>query len=266
MYTSNDHTFVICAYKTSSYLEEAITSILKQSIKPQVIISTSTPNESIEGCAKKYNIPVFVHKNSRGLASDWNFGYQMAKTPLVTIAHQDDVYEPAYLEKMLAALNQYETGEVAILFSHYFELRKGSRVYKNKILRVKRLLEAPFSRRNLNNKAWFQRRMLGFGCFICCPSVLFVKDAVPNPPFDEKYKNSCDFKTWVNFTKLKKRFVFVPEPLMGHRIHQESATTEYISSNLRKNEDLEIFSELMPKPLAKLLNRVYSTSEKSNSL
>ena len=43
-----DHTFVICAYKESKYLEELIKSLKAQTVKSNVIMSTSTPNEYIK--------------------------------------------------------------------------------------------------------------------------------------------------------------------------------------------------------------------------
>ena len=38
------HTFVICAYKESEYLEECIKSVKNQSVRSKVIIATSTDN------------------------------------------------------------------------------------------------------------------------------------------------------------------------------------------------------------------------------
>ena len=47
-----NHTFVICAYKESQYLEECIESIKKQNVKSNVIMTTSTPIEFIEKIAQ----------------------------------------------------------------------------------------------------------------------------------------------------------------------------------------------------------------------
>ena len=41
----NDHTFAICAYKESPYLEECIKSLKNQTIKSNILIATSTPKE-----------------------------------------------------------------------------------------------------------------------------------------------------------------------------------------------------------------------------
>ena len=50
-----EHTFVICAYKESPYLEECVKSLIRQTIKSNIIIVTSTPNSYIEDIAGKYH-------------------------------------------------------------------------------------------------------------------------------------------------------------------------------------------------------------------
>ena len=42
------HTFAICAYKESPYLEECIESLMAQEMKSEIIICTSTPNDYIK--------------------------------------------------------------------------------------------------------------------------------------------------------------------------------------------------------------------------
>ena len=45
---SAKHTFVICAYKESAYLEECILSLKQQTVKSNIIMITSTPNNNKE--------------------------------------------------------------------------------------------------------------------------------------------------------------------------------------------------------------------------
>ena len=40
-----EHTFAICAYKESVYLETCIRSLKEQTIESNIIMVTSTPNE-----------------------------------------------------------------------------------------------------------------------------------------------------------------------------------------------------------------------------
>ena len=55
-YTGKDVTIVICAYKECQYLESCIRSLKRQTIKTNIMISTSTPNEFISQLAKKVSI------------------------------------------------------------------------------------------------------------------------------------------------------------------------------------------------------------------
>lgn len=59
---SKKHTFVVCAYKESQYLEECIQSVLNQNVKSKVIISTGTPNSYIKEIAEKYKLQLFVNQ------------------------------------------------------------------------------------------------------------------------------------------------------------------------------------------------------------
>ena len=104
MKENSQHTFVVCAYKESPYLEECIRSPARPNGSKQYYsLSTSTPNAHISNIAGKYGLPVFVNTGKTSIAYDWNFGYGQASTPYVTLAHQDDVYLPEYLEHALAA-------------------------------------------------------------------------------------------------------------------------------------------------------------------
>ena len=73
----NLHTFVICAYKESPFLEECIQSLKNQKSRSSVKMVTSTPNEHIRNLAEKYEIPLFVNEGEGGIVQDWNFGYKM---------------------------------------------------------------------------------------------------------------------------------------------------------------------------------------------
>ena len=249
-FAPSDHTFAVCAYKENPYLASTVESLLAQDACCPIIISTSTPNDHISAVARRFEVPVVVNPDPRGAASDWNYGYDAAETPLVTIAHQDDYYEPNYLSTMLAAVNDYEKDGLQLAFSDYFEIRNGERVAGHALLRIKRVLNAP----------------LGTGNPICCPAVMLVKENLGPSVFDETYKNSCDYKTWVDLAGEPGRFVYVPERLMGHRIYEESSTSKNLKDGTRQAEDLEILSSLWPAPVAKLIYKVYALGEKSNEL
>lgn len=264
-YTSRDHTFVICAYKESPYIEETILSLRNQTVPVNIIMSTSTPNEFLENICEKYGIVLYINDSGiRGLAGDWNYGYQQAKTKLITMAHQDDFYEPEYAQEIIRHANLRE--DAIIIYSDYYEFRIDQKVMSNKLMRIKRMMNAPMTKKVFYGNRFVRRLMLSIGDPICCPAVTYVKDKVGERPFDTNFQNSCDYKAMVELAEKKGAFICVPKQLMAHRIHPGSTTTFNLSENIRQKEDLEIFCRFWPRPIAKLLNRVYATSERSNEL
>lgn len=61
------------------------------------------------------------------------------------------------------------------------------------------------------------------------------------------------------------KFTFVNNPLMGHRVHEESTTTEIINDRIRTKEDLVMFQKFWPKFISNLINKFYVKAENSNS-
>jgi len=265
MFTGADHTYVLCAYKESPYLEYCIKSLLRQTVKSEILVCTSTPNDHIYKLAEKYKLKLCVNDSKPGIASDWNYAYAQAKTKVVTIAHQDDIYDPDYTESVLKALSKVKNPILA--HTSYYEIRDGKKVYSNKLLRIKRLLLLPLIPKFTWNSKFLRRRSLSIGCGICCPSVTYVKDRLPKEPFEEKYKAAIDWQTWEKYSKLKGAFCYVSKPKMGHRVHEESETSNVIGDgDGRTAEDFEIYRKFWPKPIANFLVHFYAKGQKSNQL
>lgn len=264
MYSAKDHTFAIIAYKENIYLEKTICSILNQKIKTNVILSTSTPNDYIINLCTKYKIDYVVNKDPKGAGNDWNHGYNACSTPLVTIVHQDDIYNDDYAEKVLAYANR--SNDLIIVFTDYYEIRDEEVVSDQLILKVKRIMNVLFRFKIFYKSKFYRRLVLALGDSISCPTVTLNKHKIGLNAFDETFKNSCDYLTWVNLSALKGDFVYVPNQLVGHRIYEESATSQNIADSSRSKEDLAIMLMLWPKWIAKLIHKFYIKAESSNNL
>ena len=120
----DNHTWVICAYGESDYLEACIQSLKNQTLQSQIICYSSTPLDSIKELCQRYAIP-FYTKQGGGIGKDWNNAISFVETKYATIAHQDDYYEPRYVEKVLAKMEK--TSDVLIGYSDYFEEKKWSK-------------------------------------------------------------------------------------------------------------------------------------------
>lgn len=258
------YTFVICAYKESPYLEECIHSLMTQTISVNVILVTSTPNAHIINLVNKYKIPYFVNKGISGISGDWNFAYQMAEGDLVTIAHQDDIYEANFAESMIGYVVKQK--KVLIAFSDYGEIREGKLVKKNKLLNTKRLMLLPLRSKMLQSIRFVRRRILSFGSAICCPTVTFVKGNLPTTLFTAEYRSNVDWQAWERISKMSGAFVYCNKILLWHRIHEDSETTAIIADNGRTEEDYDMFCQFWPKWFAKFLMKFYVRSQESNTV
>ncbi len=257
------HVFAVCAYRESPYLEECVKSLLAQTVKSEIFLSTSTPNEHISAIAEKYHLPLKINTGEGGITGDWNFAVsQCGDADFVTIANQDDVYDPTYTEKILQKAEGKQNP--ILIFCEYFEVRNGERVYKNKLLRIKKCMNFGF--RFFPRSRFVRRRILSVGNSICCPAVTYSKGALEGFLFDKRFRFGCDWDAWERLSLKKGRFLYLKQPLMGHRIHEESATTALTQDGRRAEEEYLMFCRFWPAWIAKRLARSYAKGADSNDL
>ena len=256
----DNHTFVVCAYKESEFLEECVKSLLNQTVKSNILIATSTPNEHIKNIAEKYNIDLYINTESKGIGPDWNYAVTQAKTDFVTVAHQDDIYDELYTEKMQNNVKKYD--DIVMVFTNHKEIRNGKVVKKNINLKIKALMMLPLK---ISNKSKVTKKMtLYFGNPICCPSVMLNTKILTKRPYREDMLSNIDWGTWLDFLKYKGRFVYEKTLLTYHRVHPNSETSRLINNKKRIQEDYEMFCRIWPKPIAKFIMFFYKYSVLAN--
>lgn len=257
------HTFVICAYKESPYLEECILSLKNQTFQSKVIMVTSTLNSHIQELAQQYQIPLFLNTGEGGIAQDWNFGIAQCHSKYVTIVHQDDVYMPDFLCDTLRHLARRP--DALISFSDYGEIRDGKHTVRSTLLTVKKLLLLPLRIPRLQHSRLIKRRCLSLGNPICCPSVTYCMERLTTPVFQIQYGSNLDWQTWADLAKEDGSFVYIHKVLMYHRIHQDSTTSGLIENHQRTKEDHEMLRQFWPAFLANILSKFYGKGETLNS-
>ena len=131
------HTFVIPVYNKSPYLEACIYSLLKQTIKTNIILCSSTPSVFLKKISEKYKLTLIINHEKKGIANDWSFAYHACKTKYLTLAHQDDIYEEDYT---LKCLNAMEKNNCLIVFTDYLEADKQGTRKLSLTLAVKKLI------------------------------------------------------------------------------------------------------------------------------
>ena len=256
-FTEKDLTFVVCTYKECEYLEECILSLVNQTLKANILISTSTPNAYVQGIADKYDIEVRVNPDG-GQIKDYNFAMQQPNTPLVMLMHQDEVLVEKFVEHVLYELNRVKKPIIA--FTNYVEMHNDV-VDKNASLmvKIKRFLLLPLHVRGVAGTWLGKRGIQLLGNPITHPTVVCVKKEMPEEIFKERYRASMDWDLWERLSKQQGSFAYAKEVLLYHRMNDENQTVKLLNTtNTRYEEEYEIFCRFWPKPIAKFIMKFYS--------
>lgn len=255
MMKNNEHTFVVMAYNTSDYLQECISALKNQTVSVNIIMTSSTPNEVQKKIAKFNNIKYIINTNRNGFAGDLNFAFSAAETKYVTLCHQDDRFEPKYLENMMKAADEYNNG--LLFHTDYFEMRPQGKVDNTMNIMIKRLMiRLAYGFRNAIKSNWLKRMLVSFGQPICTGSVMYNKGKIGKPKYDARFVVSPEWAEYLRYTKINGTFVYIPKKLYGYRVHPGQITADGLEN--RRDEDREMFCRIWPRPLARFLAWIYS--------
>lgn len=254
------HTFAVCAYKDSPYLEACIRSLKEQSDPSEIICCTSTPSSYIEQITEKYQIPLYVRDGKSNIREDWLFAYKKAGGRLVTIAHQDDIYRREYAEELKKAYRKHP--DLLVFASDYLTLKmkpgqKEKLEAVNLVWLVKKLLRLPLRLPFCSKYTWGKRCVLLFGNSICCPSCTYHKAEIGDAIFESSYDFALDWDNLYELAGKKGRFICSEKPLIAYRVHEGATTKACIEDNRRMADELAMFRKMWPEPMVKLLMHFY---------
>jgi len=247
------HTFAICAYKESEFLEEAIKSVKEnQTIKSNYLIVTSTPNDKISTLAKKYKIKYYIRNDKSDIQDDWNFACEKATTELVTIVHQDDIYIDTYLQNIIENYDPTAT----LYCTDYYPYKRGKQTIDINS-KIRKRLKFFLKNKYLAKLKFFKVLSLSFGNSINCPSCTYNKKLIGGNIFTSDLKFALDWDTYLKLARRKGRFIYINKYLLNYRIHDEATTKQFIISNKRQIDDTIVFNKIWPKFMTKIIMKFY---------
>lgn len=256
------HVFAVCAYKDSPYLDECLKSLRDQRVKSSVIICTSTPSDFISQAASEYGLRLFVRDGTSSLGDDWNYALRQAVTvmgaSLVTIAHQDDVYEPDYLVALRTAFGLYP--DMSVFCTRYRTIDAQGHDADSRAENVKRILRLGLRMRKLAHLRLIKRSALVFGNAICCPSCTYNVDMTGVDIFGNDDSFVTDWKALLRLAGKPGRFVLTERELVRYRIHLDAQTKKSIDSEIRSREEEQVYASLWPAPVARFLSLLMHAS------
>ena len=232
-------TFVIPCCNGAAHIGATVRSILAQTRQDfdLVLVDDASTDDSIAvaTAAAGARLRVERHAQRLGLAANFAHAAAIARTPYFCIAHQDDVYEPRYLARMVAVLD----ADPALALAHCSATAIDAK--GNPIAAAAERFKRRLARRAAGATAAEAFRLLLRGNFICCPSVLFRRDAFEAVGgFDTRLSFALDWDLWLRCARAGRRLGTVLEPLVRYRRHLGNATREATSSLRRFEEELAV--------------------------
>ena len=247
---------MVPAYGESPYLCECLDSLKSQSIPVDVLIVTSTPNKAIKLSALRYGLPVLVNPKGGTIANDWNFALKQGQSHLLILAHQDDIYHSDFAKCTFDFFARHQN--CAIAFTDSNELINNQLMVNNSSELVKKFLrKIAFGFRQTIHHNFHLRLLLGLGCSISCPSVIFNRAVIPDFCFSDDFSVNLDWDAWSRLGKSGLKFGYIRGDLLTHRIHAGAETQLGIADQRREREDSIIFLRYWPPFIAKLLLKFY---------
>lgn len=258
---------VVCAHGNSPYLAECLRSLAEQlAVRDglaRITVATSTPSEYIESAARGHGARYMVNDQRLGIGEDWNFAMRCGDAPLVAICHQDDLYEPTFATRMLDLFEQHPG--LSMASSSYAEIDAGGRSRRSLVRTAKKfLMWNAFRGKAVVWGPAVHRRMLAWGCPICCPSVVFNRQALSDFRFDTQLRCCLDWDAWDRIARQPGLIGYLEAPLLRHRVHGGSTTSASIGNTARSVEDLAMLQRFWSPTLAAAWHRVYSQAERAH--
>lgn len=205
-------------YNAEAYLQEAIESILNQTLTDFEIIivddaSTDSSYRIIEEFSKMDNrIVMLKNEKNLGIAQTRTKGTKYAKGKYIAAADADDISIPSRFEKQYNYLEKHSDCGVVGGFIQLFDSDTG------KIIGVRNYYEDDT---NL-------RKRLFLYCPIAQPVCMIRKEVFENIGYyDPKYPPAEDLDLWFRIG-TRYKFANIQEILLKYRVHKQSATISTI--------------------------------------
>ena len=231
-------TVLMTVYNGSNYLNEAIESVLCQTLNNYefLIVDDASTDNSIEiiNSYKDSRINLIKNRKNIGQTASLNKGLAMAQGEYIARFDQDDVCLPKRFEEQVAFFKQNPS--ISIICSREYSIDKqGKRIGVWK--------------RDLNNYgAFLGYIILGLNP-IWTPSAMFVKDVfLQLGGFDVAYGPASDFEYWSRIALKRLNAKVVPEFHLLRRIHNQSqsnlvADEQYQSTKRAVSNVIKYYSE-----------------------
>ena len=205
---------IVSAYYAEEYLQGRIENLLKQSLKPEVIIVCKEGSKEHE-IAKGFDVKIITTPDIPTIYEAWNMAIKQAQGEYITNANCDDRLYPRALEKLAKALDEHPNYGVSYFYVDRvnkidgepfstFQFMQGG--LQDLVFKGCFLGPMPMWRKSLHDK---------YGYFL-------EKETLRNGE-EYKYQVVSDYEFWMRIAGGAERFFLIPEILGAYLDSEISA-------------------------------------------
>lgn len=235
-------TLAIPCRDAGPYLRPLLQSLLAQTHQDfaLLLVDDGSRDGSAELARAVAGDRVQIHRNepALGIGGNWNRCVQLVQTPFFSLVHQDDVYAPSWLARLLDAL--HERPDAGIAHCRALAVDAEGMPFASPAERFK----DHFWKHTPGTDRAAHYARLWRGNFVCCPAVLYRTAAVRAAgPFRTDLRFALDWEYWFRLLRAGHGIVDVPEVLVHYRRHAAAASRAATADHSRFEEELLVLDE-----------------------
>lgn len=218
---------VMTVFNSEKYLEEAVKSILDQTLKNiELIIVDDASTDNGLNILRKFNDPrihIFKLEKNYGPSYARNYGIKEARANYVALMDSDDV---AVRSRLQLQYNELKNGTANAVFSEYFLINDCGEKVK---------------RKQMDYSIADTEALLLIYTPICCPTVMIEKKLLENISFNNSMRFAEDYDLWCRLIIAGVKFHHLKEPLLSYRIHDDQSSGK--KSNTFIQEQISVITK-----------------------
>lgn len=206
-----DTSVVIPCYNVRDFLDEALTSIARQTLPVREIVLVDDGSTPPLARPDPWDGPplVMVRTPNRGLAAARNTGIQHCSGDLIAFLDADDMWSPDKVEKQTAAIENNPR-----VVASYTQCRGGKGFFPF----------GPYPPADVSDDEFML--VMWYNLFFPPSCVVVRRDALNTVgPFVEDLGNGEDIELWMRLLTVGS-FAQIPEPLCHYRLHEQQFTKD----------------------------------------
>ena len=242
-------TVAIPVYNGARFLADAIRSLLVQKNAMVLVIDDASSDDSVAIARGFSDVRVVENEQRLGLAGNWNRAIELCTTEYLVIAHQDDVYEPQFVEQLADVLDRHPRAfaahcKASTIDEHGRATRDPAALYKDRFW--------PRGVAEYEREPSDEIAVLRQGNYVIAPAVMLrMKDVAAIGRFDARYDFVTDWDYWLRGLFAGRTLAGLNQRLMSFRRHANTATRLNERTLRRYEEESQLLLDLNGRSPAK---------------